>query len=86
VRPAISLTCLASVYFSVTFKVEHSEAAYITNPIHMNGEFFEEVDDFFTTVWQRKPQYKRRSYYAQNLFQEYRDFQIIESTEFPFDL
>jgi hypothetical protein len=52
----------------------------------MNGKFFKEVDDLFATVWQRKPQNKRRSYYTQNLFQEYCDFQIIESTEFPFDL
>jgi hypothetical protein len=52
----------------------------------MNGKFSKEIDDLFATVWQRKPQYERRSYDTQDLFQEYRDFQIIESTEFLFDL
>jgi hypothetical protein len=68
-------------YLSMAFKVEDSKATNVANPIDMNGEFSEKVDDFLTRIWKREPQNEGCGQHTKNFFQKYHDFQVIEGTK-----
>jgi hypothetical protein len=39
----------------MSLEIEDGKATDIANPVDMDSEFSEKVDNFFTTVWQREP-------------------------------